>query len=550
MKTLTYTVLAASLGMLAVPHCWGQTMDNSQERLLRLEALDLFNNMRNLGPMNQGVRQFAELFADKLVVSGDTTSHFAVMPNDFPPLCGQTQTVSRTSFGEAMDVFDYAAYFEENTRNLIPGYRLLELGDIDYGSNTIEVTFEKTLLDKNAKCGSNAFPAGVKSTQIGVVTFRLNGDRLDRKSVKFLEIKDAGSQEQLTTHYVLRSSPGSNEYFPSTNDVLKFNQGQSQEVIDVDAMGVFEPGEVSLKDFNPRNFWEFLSDEQPKDSKIGGDLAECDCGGEPWFLTSKENLVQLDMLVGTVSVVPSFDRSDIQIANAETAPIQIGARWTKYLVGANLGKNNLRPFYGAQGSFQQDSWSLDASQFNTEAETVDPDGDPYLRQITVSDFEEHIESNLLHLGLSGGLAREVFLSASKRFIWQGEVGVHYGLLTSSTYNATAEGYFRGLYDVYYGIVIDDLGIYDFGTHSMTTTSNTPLSQHGAGFHLGTGLMHRPTGSGLGVGLSLNYARTSWRNSTSSSEITSTPSELLSTMHLASGIARNAFTFSPSIFLLF
>lgn len=111
----------------------------------------------------------------------------------------------------------------------------------------------------------------------------------------------------------------------------------------------------------------------------------------------------------------------------------------------------------------QQNWAAEAlfnaTQLNTRS--IDPDQMEYDR---ITDITEGVESlSAVTLFAGAGLAHhftdQLFIRASAN-----------RTLTTSRYNASAMVQQRGHYDELYGIIIDESGIYDFGMHAASVTS--------------------------------------------------------------------------------
>ena len=511
-------------------------LDHKQERIIRVEALKLFNSMNNLGTMNNGKSQFVDLFESE----GSSE-----VPNDIPPVCDALAGSSRASYGEPMNVLVYAEEME-SLRNPQVNYSLLDLGNLKLSdaSGTIDVFFEKRVqIKKECKVeGLNSqFPTGMKVKQKALVHFRIEeSGRVDRKSFRIRSIVLVNEAVPTFNAYVLIM--GTEGLYPGDGIVLKMKDGNS---ISAKRRGILPDGvDLDMNQFIPDNFWTFLTEEgSGKTKKAISGLKNCNCQGRPFVLYNKRNRLDLGIQFGTPkgSIKEGSLQTELPLITPQHKTISLG--YTRYFAGQSQKVHKLA---GLNVHLLSEDWSISATTpFQSKFNATDPDGDAYIRNAVIDNYSEVLTQQQVNVSLEGGIAY-----SEKSWLIEGRVGIDYVHTLSSGYDASANALFEGQYPDLFGVTMAQNGIYDFGTYALTKSGASPMANQGWGGHVSGGLSWRPIPEGIGIGIYAHYQRTEWIIESPSDQISTGPTELFSTFSISNGVTRSLFAVHPRIFLQF
>ena len=536
MKTPLSLLLLGILWLFgAIAHA--QTvLEHDQERIARVEALSLFNTMRNLGSMNNGTYEFVALFESE----GSST-----VPNDFPPVCDNIEGSRRTQYGEAMNVDEYAREMESLARPQVD-YQLLDLGNltVNNGSGTIDVTFEKQAEIKK-KCQNNSFPTGMKVKQKAIVHFLINDKgRVDRSSFRIRSIDIEGEATPTSNAFVLDTSPSG--LYPVNNARLRFREGQE---VNTNRRGILPDGtQVPVDKYIPDDFWTFLTEEgRGKTKKRIEKLKSCNCKGRPYIRYDNPNRLDIGLRIGTPLGQIQNGATEAELSGITTEGSTWSLSWTRYFNKKNRG----RGLFGVSVQSQTEKWDLrTTAPFVYESSEVDPDGDAYIRQTRIQNLTERVHREQINVSLEGGYAYSLPLNGIPGVLLEGRFGLDYTHTLASNYNATAEGLFSGRYPDLFGVTMAANGIYDFGQFDLAQNSASPLEIQGLGAHIALSVSWRPAANGFGLSLSAQYQWVQWNTARSSDAISTGPTQLESALSLSSGVSRSLFAFQPSLFLQF
>lgn len=536
MKT-PFSLLLLGILWLFGPIAHAQTiLEHDQERIARVEALSIFNTMRNLGSMNNGTNEFVALFESE----GSST-----VPNDFPPVCDRIPGNDRTQYGEAMNVEEYSSEMEDLTRPQVD-YRLLDLGNliVNDNSGTIEVTFEKQAEIKK-KCQKSSFPTGMKVKQKATVHFLVNDrGRVDRGSFRIRSIVVLGEATPTSNAYIMDASPSG--LYPANNARLRFRSGQEAKT---NRRGILPDGtQVPVHDYLPDDFWTFLTEEGRGKAKEGiAELKRCNCKGRPYVRYDNRNRLDIGLRIGTPLGKIQNGAAEAQLSGITTEGSAVSLAWTRYLRKKDSG----RFFIGVSVQSQSENWDLQTTTpFVYESAEVDPDGDAYIRQTRILNLSERLHREQINISPEFGYAYSPPLNAIPGLLLEGRFGLDYTHTLASNSDATAEGLFSGRYPDLFGVTMAANGIYDFGQFDLAQNSASPLEIQGFGFHLAGAVSWRPTANGFGLSLSAQYQWVQWSTARSSDAISTGPTQLESALSLSSGVSRSIFAFQPSLFLQF
>ncbi len=536
MKT-PISLLLLGILWLAGPIAHAQTiLEHDQERIARVEALSLFNTMRNLGSMNNSTYEFVALFESE----GSST-----VPNDFPPVCDKIPGNERTQYGEAMNVDEYAREMESLARPQVD-YQLLDLGNLTVkeGSGTIEVTFEKQAEIKK-KCQGNSFPTGMKVKQKATVHFLVNDrGRVDRSSFRIRSIDLLGEATPTSNAFVLDASPSG--LYPVNNARLRFRGGKE---VNTNRRGILPDGtQVPVGEFIPDDFWTFLTEEGRGNTKKGiEELKRCNCKGRPYVRYQNPNRLDIGLRLGTPLGQVQDGAAETELLGITPEGSALAVSYTRYLRPRELGRYLL----GLSVQSQNENWDLQTTTpFVSESTEIDPDGDEYIRQNRVQNLSERLHREQVNLSLEFGYAYSPSLDAISGVLFEVRFGVDYTRTLSSNYDATAEGLFSGRYPTLFGVTMAENGIYDFGRFDLAQNGASPLEVQGLGAHVGGGVSWRPTSSGVGFSVAAQYQWVQWSTARGADAISTGPTQLESTLSLSSGVSRSLFALQPSLFLQF
>ena len=536
MKTPLSLLLLGILWFLG-PIAHTQTiLEHDQERIARVEALSLFNTMRNLGSMNNSTYEFVALFESE----GSST-----VPNDFPPVCDKIPGNERTQYGEAMNVDEYAREMESLARPQVD-YQLLDLGNLTVkeGSGTIEVTFEKQAEIKK-KCQGNSFPTGMKVKQKATVHFLVNDrGRVDRSSFRIRSIDLLGEATPTSNAFVLDASPSG--LYPVNNARLRFRGGKE---VNTNRRGILSDGtQVPVGKYNPDDFWTFLTEEGRGNTEKGIEaLKRCNCKGRPYVRYDNRNRLDFGLRIGTPLGQIQNGAAEAELLGITPEGSALAVSYTRYIWPRELGRYLL----GLSVQSQNENWDLQTTTpFVSESTEIDPDGDEYIRQNRVQNLSERLHREQVNLSLEIGYAYSPSLDAISGVLFEGRIGVDYTRTLSSNYDATAEGLFSGRYPTLFGVTMAENGIYDFGRFDLAQNGASPLEVQGLGWHVGGAVSWRPTSSGFGFSMAAQYQWVQWNTARSSDAISTGPTQLESALSLSSGVSRSLFALQPSLFLQF
>lgn len=536
MKTPLSLLLLGSLWFMgSIAHAQ-TTLAHDQERIARVEALSLFNTMRNLGSMNNSTYEFVALFESE----GSST-----VPNDFPPVCDNIEGSRRTQYGEPMNVDDYASEMEDLTGAQVD-YQLLDLGNLTVkeGSGTIEVTFEKKAEIKK-KCQNNSFPTGMKVRQKATVHFLVNDrGRVDRSSFRIRSIDMLGEATPTSNAFVLDASPSG--LYPVNNARLRFQGGKE---VNTNRRGILPDGtQVPVGEYIPDDFWTFLTEEGRGKTKKGiEELKLCNCKGRPYVRYQNQNRLDFGLRLGTPLGQVQDGAVETELLGITPEGSALAVSYTRYFMPRELG----RYLIGLSVQSQQENWDLQTTTpFIFESTEIDPDGDEYIRQNRVQNLSERLHREQVNLSLEFGYAYSPSLDAISGVLLEGRIGLDYTRTLSSNYDAKAEGLFSGRYPNLFGVTMAENGIYDFGRFDLAQNGASPLEVQGLGAHVGGAVSWRPTSSGVGVSVAAQYQWVQWSTARSANAISTGPTQLESTLSLSSGVSRSLFALQPSLFLQF
>ena len=511
-------------------------LEHDQERIARVEALSLFNTMRNLGSMNNGTYEFVALFESE----GTST-----VPDDFPPVCDNIDGSRRSQYGEAMNVDEYATEMESLARPQVD-YQLLDLGNltVNNGSGTIEVTFEKQAEIKK-KCQNNSFPTGMKVKQKATVHFLVNDrGQVDRSSFRIRSIDMLGEATPTSNAYVLDASKSG--LYPVNNARLRF---QGAQEANTNRRGILPDGtQVPVGEYIPDDFWTFLTEEgRGKTKKSIEKLKRCNCKGRPYIRYDNPNRLDIGLRIGTPLGQIQNGAAEAELSGITTEGSTWSLSWTRYFNKKSRG----RGLFGVSVQSQTEKWEMQTTTpFVYESSEVDPDGDSYIRQTRIQNFSERLHREQVNISVEGGYAYSPSLNGIPGVLLEGRFGLDYTHTLASNYDATAEGLFSGRYPDLFGVTLAANGIYDFGQFDLAQNSASPLEIKGFGFHAAGAVSWRPTASGFGLSLSAQYQWVQWSTARSSDAISTSPTQLESALSLSSGVSRSLFALQPSLFLQF
>lgn len=532
---ITFGLLFSVIGTPAV-HAQ-ITLDHTQERLIRLKAMDVYFEMEENRRVNHSIPNMLVLFE----------SEGTEVPNDFPPVCDQIEDNNRSRYGEPMIIRDYAEKMESEKTFSEVEYNLLDLGNLTLkeGGGTIEITFEKKVLLRKTCSETSAFPSGMRARQTAVIAFRLSNNKVDPESFRIRSIRMEGEAEPTSNTYLLEK--GKNGITPTNNAVLRFTDGPD---VESNRKGILpDRAIVNVDDFKPDHFWQFMTDKgSGKIQQKISEIRKCDCEGKPYVLYQRNNRLDAGVLIGSPNGTIRDGWSNAELLGIESSSISLSTKWTRYIGSA---ENRTRKLFSLSGQMVSESWNVvGTSEFSLEYDAIDPDGDSYIRNSTIQNFSESLTRQYSIVSLEAGLAYAPKVDAVSGLLLELRVGADVAYVLKSEYEASAEGTFSGKYPQLFGVVMAENGIYDFGSYSLSGSGNSTLGDYGLGGHISGGISWRPTGKALGVACSGQYGWIQWNNDSRIDYISRNPEELESAFARSNSISRSLFGIYPSIFFQF
>ena len=120
------------------------------------------------------------------------------------------------------------------------------------------------------------------------------------------------------------------------------------------------------------------------------------------------------------------------------------------------------------------SFSVEVENLQFSFSDIDPDNFSYDRLVSGQNWSEHVSERTLSLGIGGRyLKRFRGANSDQQWLVGGSVEACYSLVSMTQYSSETGVTYSGFYEDLFGITIDQNGIYDFGTFTVSGSgSNT------------------------------------------------------------------------------
>lgn len=185
--------------------------------------------------------------------------------------------------------------------------------------------------------------------------------------------------------------------------------------------------------------------------------------------------------VSVGAIVPVIAQSTLSAQTGVYYDFYIGYYRQLYL------KKNDRVGLEINAAFASRNLSF-SGDYDEEYNSVDADGGLYERRINVTGFNERIGRYSVEIPLS--IRYDRMLKKNLSVFFKAGASVSYDILQKSNVSATATEY-SGYYDWLFDVVLDQNGIYDFGTFENEKSESTEIGLDNLGINVfaGVGIHH-------------------------------------------------------------
>ena len=182
--------------------------------------------------------------------------------------------------------------------------------------------------------------------------------------------------------------------------------------------------------------------------------------------------------------INSFLDSDLNIENLDNS-IEFQNNFNTSLKYNIYFPSPIRAYFGFGISSSKFNFSSAFTDFNQSYNEFDPDGSPYERTISFSNFQESLSTEFISIPFSIGLNLEIDeilkidFKSFNNFHFLLDISYSTSLMKNTNTNSsrTSNVLYSGFYENFFNLNISENGVYDFGNYPVSNSNNIQINNN-------------------------------------------------------------------------